>query len=162
MVDELDIGVDTFTRQSRLFELLDPPGRLAIMRAAKRHTYEPDQAIVTEGAESDAIYILSSGSVCISVDALEGPKNVARLGPGAVFGEMGLVTNSPRTATVWAEKEVVAWRIDKLDIDAILVDYPRVRELLARLGLKRSEMNLEKMLESDSVIEPQDDGDNLL
>lgn len=160
MVSVNDLDLAAFTKQSKLFELLDDAGRRRMLAAAQPVHIASGAAIVREGEAGDAMYVVRSGVVRVTVDALEGEKQVAELGPGAVFGEIAVVGHEQRTATVRAEGDVELWRFDAAAVDAILADYPSVRELLARLGLRRSEMTLEKMLETDSVIADDEDEPN--
>lgn len=148
MAKDLGVDPDTFAKQSKLFELLDAAGRERMMEAAEPVTFKKGQVVVREGDPGSAMYVITAGRVQVAVDALEGSKTVAHLGPGSVFGEIAVVMDQARQATVTAEEPIEAWRFDKEAIDAILADYPKVREVLARLGLKRSELTLEKMLDS--------------
>jgi len=159
MVSARDVDVATFAKQSKLFELLDDAGRRRMLEAAEAQHFAAGSVVVREGETGDAMYVVRSGVVRVTVDALEGEKQVAELGPGAVFGEIALVGHEQRTATVRAEGEVELWRFAAAALDPVLADYPAVRELLARLGLRRSELTLEKMLETDTVISDDDDAD---
>jgi serine/threonine-protein kinase len=62
--------------------------------------------IVEEGAVADAAFLVTHGN-CEVYRNVEGEKRVVRcLGPGEIFGEMGLLTGAPRTATVAALDDV--------------------------------------------------------
>ncbi|MFH1808363.1 MAG: cyclic nucleotide-binding domain-containing protein [Pseudomonadota bacterium] len=149
MAPDLGIDVETFKKECRLFELLDEAGRLRMMEAAEPALYADGDTIVREGDPGTSMFVIRKGGVRVVIEALEGEKEVARLGAGSFFGEMAVVLGEPRSASVIADGAVDAWCFGKLPIDAILLDYPKVREVLARLSLKRSEMTLEKMLETD-------------
>lgn len=157
MPRDLGIDVATFRKECRLFDLLDDSGRLRMMDAAEHAAYADGAIVVREGDPGDAMYVIRGGTVRVVIDALEGEKEVARLGPGSFFGEMSVVLGEPRSATVIAVGAVDAWRFGRPSIDGILADYPRVREALARLSLKRSELTLEKMMESDAADSGPDD-----
>lgn len=147
MPRDLGIAVETFRKQCKLFELLNEPGRLRMMEAAAAVSFAPGEKIIQEGEEGIAMFVIKSGSVKVSVEALQGEATVAHLGHGAVIGEIAVVCGQPRSATVTAEEPTEAWLFTKTEIDTILDDYPLVRQVLAKLGLRRSEMTLEKMLE---------------
>ena len=157
MATERDVDIATFAKQSKLFELLDDNGRRRMLAAAQPVQLAAGEVIVREGDAGDAMFVVRSGVVRVTAEALAGEKQVAELGPGAVFGEIALVGHEQRTATVRAEGVVELWRFDAAAIDAILADFPAVRELLARLGLRRSEMTLEKLLESDTIVTDDED-----
>jgi serine/threonine-protein kinase len=71
-------------------------------------TFPAGKTILAEGDDAEAAYILVMGhcEVLGTVDGVVAP--VRRIGPGEVFGEMGIVTSSPRTATVVAIDDVTA------------------------------------------------------
>src|SRR4029078_4011551 len=61
----------------------------------------PDEVLFHEGDPGDALYVIVEGEVAVQG---EGPPRVemARLGPGAFIGEVALMTDQPRSATVMA------------------------------------------------------------
>lgn len=67
----------------------------------RRH-FEPGDVICREGERGEAAFILVEGSCTIEKDGPSGPQTVQRLAPGAVFGEMAILTQGPRLATVVA------------------------------------------------------------
>jgi eukaryotic-like serine/threonine-protein kinase len=71
-------------------------------------TFAAGTKIVVEGEEGDTAYLIASGR-CRVLKSFEGEaREVALLGPGAVFGETALLTARPRTATVEAITEITA------------------------------------------------------
>jgi len=71
---------------------------LEIADAVRRESYEPDDTVLAEGETSDNLYVIASGAVRVE----RGAETVAELEPGCHFGEMAVLTNRPRTATVRA------------------------------------------------------------
>jgi CRP-like cAMP-binding protein len=76
----------------------------------------PGEAIVEQGETGDAFYALRSGQV----EVIEDGKLVTTLGPGSYFGEIALLMDSPRTATVRARTPIRAYRLDREGFDGIL------------------------------------------
>ncbi len=73
-----------------------------------RRTFQAGETIVREGEQGDAAYIIVAGSCEIQKDLPGSVETLQTIGPGAVFGEMAILTEGPRTATVVAvEKTVV-------------------------------------------------------
>ncbi len=73
-----------------------------------RRTFQAGETIVREGEQGDAAYIIVAGSCEIQKELPSGTESLQTIGPGAVFGEMAILTEGPRTATVVAvEKTVV-------------------------------------------------------
>jgi cytochrome P450/CRP-like cAMP-binding protein len=77
----------------------DPDLQRAIA-AAEVKTFELGKTIIAEGAPADAFFIIASGSVEVFKRMDEGEVRVAQLGRGQYFGEIGLLQNTTRTATV--------------------------------------------------------------
>jgi ATP-binding cassette subfamily B protein len=146
MTDDLAATIEAFTKQSKLFEFLDPPGRKRMMDISQRMAFQPGQVVVTEGEMGDSFYVITQGAVSVMVDDFGTPRQVATLGRGSFFGEMAVVTNQPRSATVTALAPLEVLRFDKAQVEEVLRGYPRVREILAKMGVKRSEDTLEKMM----------------
>ena len=80
-----------------------PPARLeAAMRAAKVVPVRGGEMVIRQGDEADRFYVISEGEVEVTQVA-DGRQRVLRqMGPGEVFGEIGLLSGVPRTATVTA------------------------------------------------------------
>ncbi|MEA2340073.1 MAG: hypothetical protein QOG11_150 [Solirubrobacteraceae bacterium] len=71
-------------------------------------------ALVTEGEEADAFYVLRSGEVSVTARGEAGgeARELARMGPVTYFGEIGLLERVPRTATVTSTEPVTLFRIE--------------------------------------------------
>ncbi len=92
-----------------------------------------------QGATANWLYILSEGHADVIVNMGEtDERKVATLAPGNVFGEMGLLTGEPRSATVIAQTDVRAWRLDKESFKSILEARPEIaREMSLILADRR-------------------------
>lgn len=78
-------------------ELVEAAGR------AQARYFQPGQVILSQGDSADAFYVISSGEVRVTQQTAAGNMMELRtLGPGQYFGEIGLLANLPRTATVTA------------------------------------------------------------
>ncbi len=72
----------------------------------KRQAFEPGEEIIKQGEIADCFFIIISGRVEIWHEGLSGQSELVDIrNPGDYFGETGLLTNRPRTATVKAHKE---------------------------------------------------------
>ena len=71
-------------------------------------TFPAGATILREGDEADAAYILTSGRCAVYRGAGDERRLLREMGPGEVFGEMALVTQRPRSATVIAVEDVTA------------------------------------------------------
>jgi ATP-binding cassette subfamily B protein len=95
--------------------------------------------IVREGDEANAFYVLTSGTARVVKHAESGdevPLNVLR--PGESFGEMGLLADSARIATVRASGPVEALRLERSVFRALVRRHPEVRAAFERLARFRA------------------------
>jgi CRP-like cAMP-binding protein len=81
----------------------------------ERRTYRTGDTIVVEGADTSDAYLLESGHVAVS----RGDQRLRTLGPGDIFGEMALVDDKPRSATVTALSDVVVGVIDRDEFEVM-------------------------------------------
>jgi putative ABC transport system ATP-binding protein len=132
---------------ARVLRELDEPGRRRLLDASEAITFPDGTEVVREGEPGDALYIIIEGIASVVADDLGTQKAVAELTDGTIFGEMGVITNQPRSATVIARGELKVLKIPKDAVLAILKDYPKVRELVAKIGVARTEDTMEKMLQ---------------
>lgn len=103
-------------RELPSFSHLEPDELSELLDHGTWVNYPPGEPIVVQGETGDAFYALRSGQVEVTEDG----KPVATLGPGAFFGEIALLMDSPRTATVRARTPVRAYRLDREGFDRIL------------------------------------------
>lgn len=88
-------------------------GRLVPLRL------EPDAVIVREGDPGDRFYIVAEGTVEVS----EHGRAIAELGPGSYFGEIALIRDVSRTATVTTRTPVVLYALDRDDFLAAVTSH---------------------------------------
>lgn len=93
----VNAGLETM-RHIQLFEELSMAELLRVSNCCRQQDFAPDQVIIQEGESSEALFLLVSGQVV--VERNEHP--VAILGAGSHFGEMALLSQRPRSATVKA------------------------------------------------------------
>jgi predicted MFS family arabinose efflux permease len=70
-----------------------------------------DTPVVTQGEPSESLYVLLSGSVDVFIAGPDGPSKVRRMDAPSYFGEIGLIHEVPRTATVVTNEECTLWSI---------------------------------------------------
>lgn len=96
------------------------------------------ETIVSQGTAFHHLYILTKGEAEVQLSVEGGPsRRVARLRAPDFFGEMSLLTGEPRKATVIAETDVEAWRVEKDAMQTILAARPAVAEAISRLVAAR-------------------------
>jgi F-box/leucine-rich repeat protein 7 len=112
----------------------------------KPQLYQPHDTILTEGETGKAMYWLVRGAV--RVTSRDQESTYAELKPGAFFGEIGILMDIPRTATIIANMRSLVVRLNKEDLMKELPKFPEVevaimheaQERLAILQRKKSEL----------------------
>jgi len=130
--------VERFKTLSKLFSTLDAPGVERLVAIAKATSYPPNETIVAVGQAADTFYVIVHGGVRVVAVGKDEGKEVARLGPGQFFGEMGILNDEPRTADVRAIGEVHCLVFEKAGFLAVLEDYPQILHTLGAVGVERA------------------------
>ncbi|HJT23528.1 MAG TPA: cyclic nucleotide-binding domain-containing protein [bacterium] len=97
--------------------------------------------IIKQGDPGDAFYLVASGRVSVFVNKGEARMKVAELGADKFFGEMALISNEPRTATVMAEGLTELFVLEKSAFQAILMKNPAIAEKIKDSYKQRGEAN---------------------
>ncbi|KAK5197894.1 hypothetical protein LTR99_009311 [Exophiala xenobiotica] len=101
----------------------------------KPQLYTPNDYIITEGEDAKAMYWLVRGAVAVT--SRDGESTYAELKPGAFFGEIGILMERPRTATVIARSRCLVLVLKKEDLKTILPKYPEVERAIREEALER-------------------------
>jgi CRP-like cAMP-binding protein len=88
--------------------------------------YRPGEVVIEEGTKGTSAYIILSGAVEVLKRSGEREVPVATLGEGQVFGEMGLIEDRPRSATIRALTELKVRSIDRGHFNELLKTKPSV------------------------------------
>lgn len=133
----LDTEVSSL-RQVPLFRGIEPSRLKLLAFTSERVHFEPGQQLFARGDVADAAYLILDGSAEVSIDGPQGPFRLALLGANALVGEMGILADQPRSATVTAEAATTALRIDRAVFLELLAQFPQIsiavmRELALRL-----------------------------
>jgi CRP/FNR family cyclic AMP-dependent transcriptional regulator len=110
-------------RNVPLFSTL-PEGQLSLLtRVVGRKSYPRNSTIINAGDPTDALYIVISGRLKVMMSDDEGREVIlAILGQGEFFGEMGLIDEAPRSATVIAIEPCELLTINKMDFKKCLAE----------------------------------------
>ena len=109
-----------------LFGRLAPDDLERLASATRTATFEPGDDIVEIGEPGRSLYVLTRGRVQVIYPSRNSEVELARLGPGDFFGEMALLNEKPRSATVRALEPVEAVVLDKEDFRTLLLQRPEV------------------------------------
>ena len=99
-----------------------------------REHFEPRQVIFQQGDRGERLYIVVDGEIeLLKPDLRQGEQTLARLGPGECFGEMALVSDSPRMATARAVTKVNVVSVDRATFSALFASHPPLRNMFQTL-----------------------------
>ncbi len=140
----LDQEVDVL-RQIPLFANIDTAKLKLLCFASERLTYTAGQMLISQGDVGDAAYIIVDGEAEVLVDSPAGPLKVAVLKRNAIVGEIAILCDVPRIATVKAASELVTLKITKDVFLRMLTDFPEMgleimRVLADRLAKTTAEL----------------------
>uniref|UniRef100_A0A8C6VDH5 cGMP-dependent protein kinase n=1 Tax=Naja naja TaxID=35670 RepID=A0A8C6VDH5_NAJNA len=93
---------------------------------------QPGDIVVAEGDEGHAMYIVAEGELGVTQKG----RHLRRLLPGDVFGELAVLYNCQRTATVMALTVVELWAIDRQIYRSIITENAKRKRALALAGLR--------------------------
>ncbi len=113
------------------------------------HTYPPGHILCREGAYEDVFYIIADGKAEITKKMIEGEEDrLLRVAQrGDMVGEMALIQNAPRAATVRAITECTVLEMEKQDFETILSRSPHMAMDIIRITLDRIRANDQTMIE---------------
>jgi CRP-like cAMP-binding protein len=111
-----------------LFEGLSKRHLRRIAKLARIRRFAPGSVMVRAGDAGRSFYVLLDGSAKVN----RAGRRPVRIGAGSFFGEMALIDDSPRSADVVAEGEVLALTIDRPGFAKLLRSEPALSQALLR------------------------------
>jgi CRP-like cAMP-binding protein len=132
-------------RRTPLFGKI-PPAKLKLLAfTSERVKYSAGQVLFNEGDSGDAAFVVLTGTADVLVNADGGQMKVAAVEPNSVVGEIAILCDVSRTATVKASAPLEALRISKEHFLKMLTDFPEMgieimRELAERLTRTTAEL----------------------
>jgi CRP-like cAMP-binding protein len=125
-----------FFRKFPLFADLDDRELTAIAAVAKSRRYAKDDVVFHADESGDVFCLIREGQVKVTMISPEGKEIIlSLLGPGDFFGEMALLDDEPRSATVVATEPlelVTLWRSDFLQI--LAENFDITKKVLAEIS----------------------------
>lgn len=105
---------------STVVSLLSSLDRKVLDQVMIEHRYDAGEIVVREGQHGDIAYLIWSGRVAVVQGDLQNPASVIYRGPGEVVGEMSLIDNKPRSASIVALDDVRLLGIHRNDFFELL------------------------------------------
>jgi len=126
-------------KQVELFQGLTNDERRALAARLRIAPFVRGEAMTRQGAEAHWLYLITRGDaeVRVSVDGRLS-ETIASLHAGDFFGEMGMMTGAPRSATVIALGDVECYRVDKDAFHDIVRSRPQIAEDISEVLARRT------------------------
>jgi small-conductance mechanosensitive channel/CRP-like cAMP-binding protein len=125
-----------------LFRPFTQEEREGLAAAMAPVTLAPGEAVMRRGEQGDSLFLLAEGVLEVRIAHPDGAEvAVDRLHPGAVFGEMSLLTGQPRSATILALTDALAFRLTREAVEPVLRARPAVLEGLTAIMAARQARN---------------------
>ena len=132
-------------RKVELFSQLNDDELKGLAERLRYSPFAKGNIIAKQGdVRSHWLYVIINGEAEVFVDLSNGKRRTVRtLGRGDFFGEMGLLTGAPRTASVIAKSDVECYRIDKDVVEELLQARPGIADEISHiLVARRAELDI--------------------
>jgi len=135
---ELDIAAaNAPVEEPHLLRLMPDTARQTLMQTVTEQTYARGDVVFHEGAPGDIAYFVWSGRVLAVKGDLDSPTILGYRGPGDIVGEMALLEDRPRSASLIALTDLRLLQIHKKDLMQLLSDIPTLSvELMATMSAR--------------------------
>jgi cAMP-dependent protein kinase regulator len=125
-----------------LFSSLAPDKLESLLGAFEVRECDSGQSFVEQGTEGREAFVLARGALEVVRTSGEREVSLAALGPGAIFGEMALVSDAPRAASVRAVEPSLALVISRPVLEQLAAHEPALGQQLSRFCRRRMVSNL--------------------
>ena len=124
-----------FLQRIQLFSLLSWGECDAVVKKLKRREMPPGNVIVREGQAGNSMFFITSGKVEVrKKDPNTGIEFLlSELGPGQCFGEMALLTEQPRSASVYAIEATTVGILEQAEFHELLMAHPKIGVSLTKI-----------------------------
>jgi len=126
-------------RRIPLFAKIEPSKLKLLAFTSERLTFPTGSTLFRQGDPGDAAYIIISGDADIIVETPSGPLKVAQLHGNDFVGEIAILCDVPRTATVQAASQLTTLRISKDLFFRLVTEFPQMAIEIMRVLAQRLE-----------------------
>jgi CRP/FNR family cyclic AMP-dependent transcriptional regulator len=132
-------------RRVPFFAEIEPAKLKLLAFMSERVGFDPGKSLFHQGDQADAAYLIIEGEAEVIVDTPSGPLTLATLGSNEIVGEMAILCDVPRTATIRAKTRLVCLRISKDPFMRMVREFPNMavsimQELAHRLEANNNQL----------------------
>eukprot|EP00300_Choanocystis_sp_HF-7_P027161 c32232_g1_i1.p1 GENE.c32232_g1_i1~~c32232_g1_i1.p1 ORF type:complete len:372 (-),score=105.82 c32232_g1_i1:101-1216(-) len=144
--------ISALLKQNFLFSELDNDAMNDLTNAVEEHAFEAGATIITQGDSGDFFYIVEEGEAHIFVNGVK----VVESRAGDSFGELALMYDAPRAATIQAVTPMRCWAVDRQTFKLTLMDNTmkkraRYEKFLESIPILQTMYQYEKMTLADAL-----------
>lgn len=112
-----------------------------LIKHMDKRAFHEGETLIREGESGETFYIIASGAVGIFKKKFLGKKKINSLGANSFFGEMSLIDNMPRNATVLGEEAGEVYFLPRDTFKKVLLANPSIGELIKQTAEYRRAQN---------------------
>ena len=133
-------------RRVPYFAEIEPAKLKLLAFMSERVAFDPGKRLFRQGDPGDAAYLIIAGEAEVSAETPTGPLVLATLGANEIVGEMAILGNVPRAATVRAKDRLITLRISKEPFMRMVREFPSMavammQELAERLAATNNQLS---------------------
>ena len=132
-------------RKIPLFGKVDPAKLKLLAFASERAVFAAGESLFHQGDPGDAAYIIIEGEAEVLIKGPSGPIAVATVGKNDFVGEIAILCEVPRTATIRAKTALTTLRITKDLFLRMLMDFPAIGIEVMRVLAQRLEHTTDRL-----------------
>jgi CRP/FNR family transcriptional regulator, cyclic AMP receptor protein len=133
-------------RRVPYFAEIEPAKLKLLAFMSERVAFDPGKRLFRQGDPGDAAYLIIAGEAEVAAETPAGPVVLATLGANEIVGEMAILGNVPRAATVRAKTRLITLRISKEPFMRMVREFPAMavsmmQELAVRLAATNNQLS---------------------
>ena len=133
-------------RRVPFFAEIEPAKLKLLAFMSERIAFDPGMPLFRQGDPGDAAYLIIAGEAEVIAETPAGPLVLATLGANEIVGEMAILGNVPRAATVRAKDRLITLRISKEPFMRMVREFPSMavammQELAERLAATNNQLS---------------------
>lgn len=138
-------AIVNFLRLATFMEALPPRQIVSLLEQLEERSFKEGEIIVKQGDTGDRLYIVKSGEAKVLIKRDGKEELVSYLGEGDYFGELALIRDEPRAATIIATQDTKCFSLNRHNFDQLIESAPKVKEqLIKRIEQYHIDEELEK------------------
>jgi len=119
--DDQRARLQVASKKVMLLNRLDEDQLTNVLDAMEERQVTADEVVIKQGDDGDNFYVIDSGNFDIYIDSDNGPQKVGSYDGSGFFGELALMYNMPRAATIKSSADGILWSLDRKTFRQIII-----------------------------------------